>query len=417
MGQNTKSKVFFLHIPKTAGTSVTQVIDQHFHADEIFPYQTTLEIQSAPRIEDLPLSRPLGSYRLFRGHFRWSIFKKFESLTSGLQPFTFLRDPIRRYLSIYLHRRRDSIEAVADLPVQREISLAARQQTFKDFLLNKHLGPGHLQISMFLDRPAMAECEALETALERLQGIAMFGLTEAVSESLLLLNQTFHWKHTGPMPMLNSYSGPRLSLSSDELDLLLETTKIDREFYRRAQDIFWDRVDRLVGSEIDGEPLVLPASIGVDDALSGIGWYLREGGPAANHKMKWRWSGPGCHSRIDILLDRTQELRLEIAVFNVVSPDIHKTLEFSINGQVVASDQRNDDSGLLIYGINAPLGLVSRNGRVLRLGIHVAHTRSFHELNTAIDDHRPVGVAISRIDVLPRTPPILDRAKRWIGSA
>lgn len=402
-----------MHIPKTAGTSITKVIDQHYCTDDIFPYQLPADVSEGVR--NLALPKPIADYRLFRGHFDWTVFKEFEALIAPVRPFSFIREPAARQISMYHHRRRATLDELKSDPTALKNSIIAKEKSLRDNLLAGSLGRNQL-VKFFIGGQKMPDDEAVDLAFERLKNLTVFGLAEATSESVILMNRAFGWQHVGPVPFLNTDSGKREPLTAEEVELLCETTTLDRAFYRKAQDLFWERVDALCAAAPDLPVRTLPASLNMNDVTPGVGWHSQEGGPAAGNPLVWRWTGPGCHSRIDLLLDRVQELRIEVAVLNIISPEIHKTLQFSVNGQVLPTDQREAEAGGLIYGMDVPLAVAGRNGKLVRLGIHVAHTRSFHELSLH-DDHRPFGAAIYGIDILPRAISPMERAKRWLTPA
>ena len=88
-------KIKFLHVPKTAGTSVRIFLQQFFLSRHICPATDNLEF--------LALSpEQLRSYRLFTGHFDWTHLDQIEG-----ESFTFsiLRRPQDRLVSYYFYMR------------------------------------------------------------------------------------------------------------------------------------------------------------------------------------------------------------------------------------------------------------------------------------------------------------------------
>lgn len=88
-------KIKFLHVPKTAGTSVRIFLQQFFSPRHVCPATNNLEF--------LALSQDqLKSYRLFTGHFDWAHLDQIEG-----ECFTFsiLRRPQDRLVSYYFYLR------------------------------------------------------------------------------------------------------------------------------------------------------------------------------------------------------------------------------------------------------------------------------------------------------------------------
>lgn len=85
--------IYFLHIQKTAGTSVASVIRRAYAEEEEMPAYECPDLGKVP----LPL---LNSYSCYMGHCGTSLFSLLEREVSTV---TVLRDPFERSVSHLLH--------------------------------------------------------------------------------------------------------------------------------------------------------------------------------------------------------------------------------------------------------------------------------------------------------------------------
>lgn len=85
---------YFLHIPKTGGTSLTKLIDTYYKKSEILPYQLTEQL-----IKNWPID--ITNIKLIRGHFGYGLHHIFGR--ENMRYFTILRDPLKRTISAYKH--------------------------------------------------------------------------------------------------------------------------------------------------------------------------------------------------------------------------------------------------------------------------------------------------------------------------
>jgi hypothetical protein len=91
---------YFLHIPKTGGTSLTKIIDQFYDNNEILPHKTWNEL-----LANWPLD--VSKIKLVRGHFGHGIHHIFGR--DNMRYFTTLRNPVERTISQYHHMTVDRI--------------------------------------------------------------------------------------------------------------------------------------------------------------------------------------------------------------------------------------------------------------------------------------------------------------------
>ena len=97
--------VVFLHLPKTAGQSVHQFLENLFGAESVAPARMNAAL--------LRMSIPeIRQYRVLSGHLDWLLL---DCVAAPKFVFTVLRDPLERILSFYFFLRREA----ANLPPKR----------------------------------------------------------------------------------------------------------------------------------------------------------------------------------------------------------------------------------------------------------------------------------------------------------
>jgi sulfotransferase famil protein len=114
--------LYFLHIPKTAGTSVTKWFSKALDQRLICP---------AKNWDQLVMTDPqaLGRYRFFSGHFGMDLGPFLERNVTAM---TLLRDPLRRTISHYRHVRRDH-----EHPLHNRVAA----QSFEMFVMDRQNWP------------------------------------------------------------------------------------------------------------------------------------------------------------------------------------------------------------------------------------------------------------------------------------
>lgn len=91
-------RLFFLHIPKTAGQSVHHFLTYFFSKEDISPTRVNNQLATMSAQE-------LNKYRLFSGHLDWSLL---DGIEGRRFTFTVLREPVARIVSFYLYLRREA---------------------------------------------------------------------------------------------------------------------------------------------------------------------------------------------------------------------------------------------------------------------------------------------------------------------
>lgn len=89
----------FLHLHKTAGTSVRSFLERFFRPEEICPAGFRHQFQALS-------SDQLRRYRMFAGHLDW---EELDQVEGPSFTFTVLREPRERLLSYYFFMRAEAV--------------------------------------------------------------------------------------------------------------------------------------------------------------------------------------------------------------------------------------------------------------------------------------------------------------------
>src|SRR5581483_951873 len=222
-----RQTLIFLHIPKTAGTTLNRIIEWQYSPFEIFtmdPYR----IRATPeRLERLPEGRR-RRLRMVRGHMLYGVHK---CLPQPATYFTILRDPVARVLSAYYFVLRRPLN-----PLHRKVK--TERLGIEDFV---RLFPerNNLQCKLIAgvrDAPIGGE-QLLDMAKEHLaNSFSVVGVSEQFEESLILMATTFDWQIPFYKNCKVSKTRPKIDPATKEL--IADHNRLDVELYEFAKGLF-----------------------------------------------------------------------------------------------------------------------------------------------------------------------------------
>ena len=236
--------IAFMHVEKTAGTSLTDFLERRFSP-------TRIELQPPPADEAAsgPRRSPTHAYTMVYGHFALPFVRTHEP---ERQVVTILREPGARILSCYYYwRSRQLSSAVDDV---NEATVLAGRVGLLEFLRCRHpvvvdqIDNVYARRLTGLDISAhdgLNGDDALDIvgkALSALDSLAFVGITERFPESIALLSLRF-----GLVPPQHA---PRINVSEqNEIDLPQDYKPVPRETITSEIKTELDRLarfDRLI---------------------------------------------------------------------------------------------------------------------------------------------------------------------------
>jgi len=438
--------IVFLHLPKTAGTTLRYIIDPHFAESDICPLYNRSEFEGIN-------SQSIDEFQYTRGHIPYELLEKI--ITSKRTWITMLRDPIERYISQFyflqakpvtlptlcVRYTEDDVQTFSSMTLSEFVN----SPSFIFNLASRDVQARWLATTINFDSPAewlhaFNESLTRETdinidlGLERLSGFDLIGLTERFQDSLFMLSYFFCWPPVLRAGKLNVTTGKprRDNLSKSIVDRIVELNVSDQLLYVHAKQIFDKRFKQMSHDLLEqyGKKrhahMKLPLSpelmfelledhyeqcyserhhaqhrfhFTFDQGVMGNNWYSVEEHPRYG---KYRWTGPGRYSTIDVPVTvNAVGCRVEFSVVASITPEILSSFKLLANEEVVSLEKSYNQSGQAIFaGIIQP----SKNNRkntFIRLTFEVEKSIAPITLNATIKDERPVGLALDRLDLYP----------------
>lgn len=238
---DTPETVIFLHIPKTAGTTLDQIIFRHYPFHEVYG-TGSISQQGVERFQNMP-EEERRNYRLIKGHMTFGI----HQYTFGPWAyFTFFRHPIERTISHFYSICRSPHHPSFNIIRENQLDL---KQCLEIGWLDPMLDNGHTRLlsDVWAKVPA-GGCteEHLEKAKANLSQIRVVGLTEQFDASLLLLGRAFGWKHLYYSRQNVTANRPsQRNLPPETMAAVQAANQLDKKLYDYAKILFDEQVRQL----------------------------------------------------------------------------------------------------------------------------------------------------------------------------
>lgn len=231
--------LFFVHVPKTAGSALSYAIEPSFpkgsvYPDESCPEHNRHELFGIEQFRKLPI-KERRNIRFLRGHLPYCLSELFDQ---EIQHMVYFRNPVERIIS-HLRMRKQNLQShkhLGEIYGQarfRECNLANLQCRFfahemtadlKTVFDVKPLDSGDVARA----KQCVAQCEFI-------------GLHEDFDDSLELLKQQFGFRFTG-YPQGNV--GTPYEVPAGLRERIAEDNAIDLDFYDYVSQLYWERKAR-----------------------------------------------------------------------------------------------------------------------------------------------------------------------------
>lgn len=233
----------FLHIPKTAGSTLNHVLKYQYHTPQaIFTLDHPDPEVAGRAFCELPRKRREAT-RLLTGHCQFGIHR---SLATPSSYFTLLRNPIDRVISHYYFVRHNPLHPDHSRMVQEKM-------TFEDYLNSRSvLMLENGQTRMLAGRNGVdyqadyGQCDEEVLAIAEknlLKHFDVVGLQEEFDATLLLLQKAYGWRTPYYVTQNITQHRPQVrEVSPETLDLIRSYNQIDLQLYECAAHRFHQKV-------------------------------------------------------------------------------------------------------------------------------------------------------------------------------
>ena len=244
MGMNDRQNrtILFVHIPKTAGTTLRVLFTRQYAQQPWFVIHHAIP-EERDRLAKTPAAER-ASYRMIFGHMNWG-WHQYIPAGRAHAYTTMLRDPVERVLSLYSHCR----------VKQHYLGAALQNRSFDWFLTSGVTGRADNGMvrqlcgrDWFVGQAPYKDTalplgqitkDDLKRAIENLRRCALVGITEQFDEYVRAGQREFGWR-LGACKPVNVTRWERLKqtdLAPKHWAALEKSIELDRELYEVAKEI------------------------------------------------------------------------------------------------------------------------------------------------------------------------------------
>jgi hypothetical protein len=232
---STPQTVFFVHIPKTAGTSLSVVLQGMYPPERTYHIDNSRYEDSSEDFKRLS-AHEKAQFSLVDGHMYYGLY---TSMPHESSHFTMLRNPVKRLVSLYNY-------GLQTRSVSWRARMIEEKPTFIDFVKGHYTNTADNGIARFLSAHNLSivpygQCDS-DTANQAIANLksnfSAIGFLEVFDQSLLLLKNALAWT-SQPLYKRRNVT-PRLNLGDLKLVKFSQLTEADLE---QIEDyVKWDKV-------------------------------------------------------------------------------------------------------------------------------------------------------------------------------
>ena len=394
--------LFFMHIPKNAGTSLIYHLANRFPADASLLYADRPESQA----------HDPNQFQFISGHVGLEYLKRFQRRPIMV---TFLRDPLDRILSRYFFTQSFTTEgiheelkniAAPNRARQLHVMEQVRRLSLRDFVREEpELAQrffANEQLRFLTGFAPGRPPDLVSLACDNLARCEVVGLTERFDESVDLLCHELGWE---PFAKTAPQNVTRQRIKVADLDdetkeAVVKFLEPDIAIYEFAKQLFEKRWQAITNSNATSRErsreFVLPdsADYTLDRPIIGAGWYPRE-----KCDGTWSsWSGSEAESWLDLRRPAGTIRHFRCELFHPVAPQVLQSLQVRINDHLITLRQRKSGRKFLLEG-KVPAEAIEANREKLRVSFYVNNRWRPCDLDPTSKDDRWLGINVSRLSL------------------
>lgn len=224
----TDSGFYFIHVPKTAGTSFRVMLYDLFSPSEIIPNVYDIEKNSGgyPEMTQLLSQKSVDDLKMIRllaGHYPYQPMKYFLHQPKAI---VFLRDPLERAVSNLFHLKKRQPQFF--------------NSTFEEVFEESPRQILNMQVRYLSGRIRKKEMKLkdLRVAIQKLRSIECIGLTEQFDASIDYVEKKFDWKFPERLARNVNTTNTLNELDPDLLNRIREGNYLDQRLYDMGVKLF-----------------------------------------------------------------------------------------------------------------------------------------------------------------------------------
>ena len=242
------SVVIFVHIPKTAGTTLRHIIQSQFKPNNVFEFyylkaQPSRVPQGIEKYNNLSEAQK-KAIEFVSGHAGFGLH---EFIPRPCTYITVLRNPVERVVSYYYSLLRNKNKIVENKTLEDFIQTYGRVHNEMTCFLSGLTLKAQLQDPSIDVKAKQFDRETLEIAKNNLKKhYAVFGFVERFDETCILLKRILGW-NISPLYVRKNVSKQQNwtdNLPKHTLNLIEKFNELDFQLYDYAQEMFEELINQ-----------------------------------------------------------------------------------------------------------------------------------------------------------------------------